>query len=153
MLAFLTTNSAFISLILAGLVIILAVLVIRQEIRLKKLLKGKNATDLEEVIIDMAQALDQLANQHLENKEKIDWLKASLRQSVRHVRTMRFDPFNSAGGNQSFATAFLNDEGHGVVLSGLYTRGQFNAYAKPVKNRASEHELSDEERAVLEPIQ
>ena len=152
MLATLTTNSGFISLVLAGMVICLAILVIRQEIRLKKLLQGKKGNDLEAVIIDMAQALDQLANQHQQNKEKIDWLKQSLRQSVRHVRTVRFDPFNNAGGNQSFATAFLNDEGHGVVLSGLYTRGQFNAYAKPVKNRTSEHELSDEERAVLEPL-
>lgn len=137
---------------LLGLVLILGFFFIRLEIRFRRLLGGKEARSLEQIIVEMAQALDKLNEQHSLTQTELQTLHQRTRESVRHVRTLRFNPFPGEGGNQSFATALLNDDGHGVVISGLYTRGQVNVYAKPVRERASDHELSAEEKAVLEPI-
>lgn len=75
-----------------------------------------------------------------------------LRKSVQSVHTVRFNPFKGTGGgsNQSFATAFINEEGDGVVISTLYSRDHVSVFAKPVKKYISEYELSGEEREALE---
>jgi hypothetical protein len=54
------------------------------------------------------------------------------------------------GGNQSFATAFLNEDGDGVVISSLYSREHTSVFAKPVKKHSSEHEMSNEEKEAME---
>lgn len=75
-----------------------------------------------------------------------------LRRSVQSVHTVRFNPFKGTGGgsNQSFATAFINEEGDGVVISTLYSRDHVSIFAKPVKKHVSEYELSGEEKEALE---
>lgn len=122
----------------------------RLEIRFRRLMAGKRANNLEGIIVEMAEEIDRVNNDHDQTKKTLRQLEDGLKQSVRHVRTLRFNPFHGEGGNQSFTTALLNDHGHGVVISGLYTRGQVNVYAKPIKNRQSEHELTEEEKTVLE---
>jgi hypothetical protein len=83
-------------------------------------------------------------------------VESRLRRSTQAVHTVRFNPFagtTGSGGNQSFATAFLDQHGNGVVISSLYARERMSVFAKPIKNGASEFELSDEERkAVLEAL-
>jgi hypothetical protein len=61
---------------------------------------------------------------------------------------VRFNPFKGtgSGGNQSFATTFLNEENNGVVISSLYSREHTSVFSKPIKNGVSEYELSDEEK-------
>jgi hypothetical protein len=44
----------------------------------------------------------------------------------------------------------LNEEGDGVVLSSLYSRERMSVFAKPIKNKKSEYELTVEEKAVLD---
>ena len=67
------------------------------------------------------------------------------------MHTVRFNPFKGtgAGGNQSFATALLNENGDGVVLSSLYSRERVSVYAKPVQKFSSEYELSGEEKQAI----
>ena len=74
-----------------------------------------------------------------------------LRKSTQSIETIRFNPFkgSGAGGNQSFATAFLNEDGNGLVMSSLYARDRVSIFSKPVKNFTSEFELSDEEKRVI----
>ena len=75
-----------------------------------------------------------------------------LKRSVQSVETVRFNPFKGTGdgGNQSFATAFINEEGDGVVISSLYSRDRVSVFSKPLKNHTSEHEMSGEEKEALE---
>jgi hypothetical protein len=72
-----------------------------------------------------------------------------LKKSIRGFETIRFNPFKDQGGNQSFAIAFLNDEGDGVVISSLYSRDRTSVFAKPIKKMASEFELTEEEKEAL----
>ena len=68
---------------------------------------------------------------------------------------VRFNPFSGdgSGGNQSFAAAFLDEKGSGVVLSSLYARDRVGLYAKPIEKGASSFELTKEEKEALERAQ
>jgi len=68
---------------------------------------------------------------------------------VRGVGVVRFNPFTAQGGNQSFAAAFLDEQGSGVVLSTLYARDRVGVYAKPVDNGSSSFELTEEEKEAI----
>jgi hypothetical protein len=72
-----------------------------------------------------------------------------LKKSIRGLATIRFNPFPDQGSNQSFAIGMLNEEGDGVILSSLYSRERMSVFAKPVKNKKSEYELTVEEKEVL----
>ena len=76
---------------------------------------------------------------------------ARLKKTISGVETIRFNPFkgDGSGGNQSFATAFLNEEKNGVIISSMYGRERMSIFAKPVKNLISEYELTAEEREVM----
>ncbi len=81
-------------------------------------------------------------------KEIIE-INVKLRKSVRGLETIRFNPFPDQGSNQSFAMGILNEDGDGVVLSSLYSREKMSIFAKPIKNKKSEYELTNEEKEVL----
>jgi hypothetical protein len=73
-------------------------------------------------------------------------------RSVRSAGAVRFNPFQSGDG-QSFAAAFLDEKGDGVILSTLSLRERVSVFAKPVKNYASPHELTEEEKAAMRAVQ
>jgi hypothetical protein len=75
-----------------------------------------------------------------------------LKKTISGLETVRFNPFKGtgSGGNQSFATAFLNREGNGVIVSSLYSRDHVSIFSKPIKNMTSEYELTTEEKSALQ---
>jgi hypothetical protein len=70
-----------------------------------------------------------------------------LKKSIRGVETVRFNPFKGTGdgGNQSFATALIDEEGNGVVISSIFARDRTSIFSKPIYKYVSSHELSEEE--------
>lgn len=136
---------------LASICVLLVLWIIRLEWRLKKLLGGRDARSL----INAVQAIHrELADTNTFKKDVakvIENMERRLRKTVRGVETVRFNPFQGtgSGGNQSFATAFIDEDGDGVVISSLYSRDRTSVFSKPVKRHVSEFELSDEERQVL----
>jgi hypothetical protein len=63
---------------------------------------------------------------------------------------VRFNPFEDAGSNQSFAIGLLNEQGDGVVVSSLYARERMSVFAKPIQQHNSSHELTTEEYSVIQ---
>ncbi|OJI08073.1 MAG: hypothetical protein COX02_00435 [Candidatus Vogelbacteria bacterium CG22_combo_CG10-13_8_21_14_all_37_9] len=139
------SNPLIISSILGGLILILLAWIIHLEWRLKKLLRGKRAVDLEGVMIDMGKSLDELTTKHHELANFSTQMDERLKKAIQKVYTVRFNPFRDHGGNQSFSTCFLDDYGNGVVFSSLYSRDKVTVYAKPLISGKSDFELSDEE--------
>ena len=140
----------FIVAVLSVLIIALGFLVIRLEIRLRKLLRGKNAESLEGILTDMAKELDKHSAFRGDLEIYLKDVESRLNKSIKHVETVRFNPFDNAGSNQSFATALLDTHGDGVVISSLYSRDKVGIYAKPVKAHMSEYSLSDEESQAID---
>lgn len=115
------------------------------EIRLKKIFRGKKAGDLENIIADINNQLKEIDSTGEEIEKYLKTVESRLKKSIQHVRVIRFNPFDDAGSNQSFAIALLDENGNGAVISSLYSREKVSVYAKPIKNNQSEFVLSKEE--------
>jgi hypothetical protein len=128
--------------------LIFIVLFIRLEIRLKKLLRGNKTESIEDSITMIENDLRSLKQFRQEASGYLEKVEKRLGRSIQGVGTVRFNPFQGtgSGGNQSFASSFLNENGDGIVLSSLYSRDRVSIFAKPLKKFSSEIELTDEEK-------
>lgn len=151
-LFFIDNNTSSIILALAGLCLILTIVAIMQQSRISKLLEGKNGKTLEDTIVSLLKRTSMLEENKRKTDGKIENINSRVMRSIQGIETIRFNPFKGTGdgGNQSFSTAFLNEEGDGIVISSLYSRDRVSVFAKPVKNMNPEFGLSDEEKEALE---
>ena len=123
------------------------------EIRLSRVFGGKKAGDLEEVLRAVAKELQELDASREEIEKYLETVEKRLRRAVQHVGIVRFNPFEDAGGDQSFAIAVLDESKNGIVISSLYGRGMSRIYAKPLEKAAPRYQLSEEEkRAIAEAL-
>ncbi len=143
------TNEMLIISILVVLILAIIAWLVKTEVRLKKLLGGKDALDLEGVITSLVATSAALERSDAKIEGAIQNIETRLKRSIQGVETIRFNPFKDSGGNHSFATAFLSEEGDGVVLSSLYARDRVNIFAKPIKKHRSEFELTEEEAEAI----
>jgi hypothetical protein len=137
--------------ILSVAVIILFVLVVIMFLRLRKFLIGIDSKNIADSLDFSKKNIDELQAFKKELEDYLTTVEKRLKKSVQSVNTVRFNPFKGTGGggNQSFATAFLNEEGDGVVISSLYSRDHVSVFSKPVKRLKSEYELSEEEKSAI----
>jgi protoporphyrinogen oxidase len=135
---------------MAAVVVVLIVCLaglIRLQVKLGRLLRGKNAETLEDSFQQLTTELAGLHQFTKEMKEYLVTVESRLKRSVQGIETIRYNPFKGTGngGNNSFSMSMLNEQGDGVVLTSMYARDRISVFAKPIKNFASEHELSEEE--------
>lgn len=136
--------------ILSAVIVLILFWIIVLQYRLRKIFMGQNGKNLEELMVNInRQTLELRETQKAINKH-LEQVDTRLSKSIRNVETIRFNPFEDAGSNQSFALSFLNDEGNGVVISSLYARDRMSIFAKPIENGKSSYELSKEEKEVLD---
>jgi hypothetical protein len=137
---------------LLGLLLIFAIWIIRLELRLGRLLAGKDGKTLEDTIRKLALDLKEIEKFRDDSIEYLKAIEYRLKRSTQAIETVRFNPFKGtgSGGNQSFSTAFLNERGDGIVLTTLYARDRVSVFSKPVKKFKSEIELTGEEKNAVE---
>ena len=138
--------------VLAIATLILLVLVIWMYVKLRRFLIGINSNSIADSLDHISNNLNDLQGFKNEMESYLTSVEKRLRKSVQSVYTVRFNPFKGigAGGNQSFATAFLTEEGDGVILSSIYSRDHVSVFSKPIRKNSSEHEMSEEEKEALE---
>lgn len=147
----------YIVIVMAVIVIILLILVIalwkglnKVEKRYKKLMRGVDNKNLEELIVSELGKIDnakQIAEQALDNATEV---KKEMLECVQKVAIMRYKAFDDVGSDLSYSIALLDGHNDGVVLTGLYGRYDSTCYAKPVDKGISRYELSEEEKCVLD---
>jgi hypothetical protein len=138
--------------ILAIATLILLGLVIWMYIKMRRFIVGLDAHNISESLTHVSGNLDELQTFRTEMETYLAGVEKRLRKSVQSVHTVRFNPFKGTGGggNQSFATTLINEEGDGVIISSLYSRDHVSVFSKPIKEHSSDYELSDEEQESLE---
>ncbi len=138
---------------LAALVLLVVLLFMHLSLRrrLARLALGRNGS-IEETISILMRDMKEFKEFRQELEKYLKLAESRLRGSVQGIGIVRFNPFTGEGqgGNQSFALCMLDELGHGVVLSTLYSRDRVGVYAKPLQAFASTYELSDEEKQALE---
>ena len=122
------------------------------EWRLSRLLRGKSGKSLEDIVVRSATDIERFKQFRKEIEQYLETVEKRLSQSVRGIGTVRFNPFKGTGdgGNQSFASAFIDEKGDGVVFSTLYSRERMSVFAKPLTSGRSEYELTEEERNAIQ---
>lgn len=137
--------------ILGVLIALLIVWIIRLEIVLNRLRAGTSGKRMDEVMGHISKALSDLYSFKGKTSDRLKTAEKKLSSSVRCVETLRFNPFKGtgAGGDQSFASAFINEKGDGVVLSSIYSRDRVSVFSKPLIGFESKYDLFDEEQEVI----
>ena len=132
-------------------VLILIGMIFHLNSKLKKFLIGNKMENLSDTIANMNNSIKEFEIFKIELETYLTTVEKRVRKSVQSVHTVRFNPFKGtgSGGNQSFATAVLNEFGDGVVVSSLYSREHVSIFSKPIKKGLSEYELSEEEKTAV----
>lgn len=130
--------------VLAILVVVLVQILLLSR-RIARLTRGKSGASLEATITELGATTAALSAHAQATETALNNLNERMESAVRAIVVRRFDPFENAGGQQSFATALLDERGDGVVLSGIHARDSVRVYAKDVHHFVSERELSADE--------
>ncbi len=133
-----TTTYLIIGLISATLIwlVILTFLFFRIIKQYKNLIKGVNEGYLK-------------GNEIIDINKRIGILEKEGLTHIQRVSSLRFNPFNEAGGENSFIICLLNGKLDGVIMTGLHTREKTRMYAKKIENGKSKFELSKEEKQAI----
>lgn len=125
---------------------------VAMHMRVSRIFRSANTPDIERLLKLHTRTIEDLLRFHSESVLEIKHLSDRIKKKVASVPTLRFNPFqgDGAGGNQSFSSVFADEEGNGLVVTSIHTRERTNVFAKPLKNWQSEHELSDEEKRVVQ---
>lgn len=144
------SNEIMLFVLLFAIVVALA-WIIKLEIRISRILGGKNSKDFENVIRTVHSEIKNTDIWKKDMEKYLESVEHRLRKSIQTVNTVRFNPFKSSsiGGNQSFAIALLDENKNGVVISSLFSRDRTNVFAKPIVNLESEYELTEEEKDAI----
>lgn len=146
-------NLIFVSIVGISLIVSIISLIIafKSKKRIAKLLNGKNSEDIDEILMKIYKNISSLDQFRSKISSDMVVMNKKIARSAQSIETIRFNPFKGtgAGGNQSFATAILNENGDGLIISSLYAHDRVSIFAKPITNLKSNHELTEEEENAL----
>jgi hypothetical protein len=149
-LLIISASGVFLALLSLLFVIIALVKVKRIKKNLGILFSGKQAADLESILLAQTKEITQLDKEIQELFEISNRIHNLAQRSVHKVGIIRFNPFKDIGGDQSFALALLDGKNSGIVISSLHTREGTRIYSKPIaKGESEKYTLTEEEKQAI----
>jgi len=146
--------------IIIGLIILVFILMIiiiitytslnKIETRYRKLMRGVNKKNLEDIVVSYLDKIEEVKEQNDIMKEMYEQINEKLTTCVQNTSMIRYKAFEDMGSDLSFSIALLDGNSSGVILTSIYSRNESTTYAKPVDKGISRYELSKEENKVLE---
>jgi len=136
---------------LAVLILVLTIDIMALRFKMRKMLRNGTTKDLGEAMVMIDGDVKKLESFRKEIELYLLDVEKRIRRSTQAAETVRFNAFrgDGTGGNQSFATALVSQNGDGVILSSLYSRDRVSVFSKPVSKFASDIELSEEEKRAM----
>lgn len=123
---------------------------IRLELRIRRFTRGKDGKSLEEAFTVIKKELNDFETFQKEMEKYLRRVERRLSTSMRGFSNVTFNAFKGMeSGGKSFATAFLNEKGDGIILSSLHSRDRVSIFTKEIKNYRADIELSEEEAEAL----
>jgi len=149
-MSFATMNIVVIGLAVATVLLAIDSILVRQKMR--KICRSGKCSSIDDSIMSLDKDVKSLGHFQKESETYFRDVEKRLRRSVQGLHTVRFNAFKGTGvgGNQSFATALVNEDGDGVVMSSMYSRDRVSVFSKPISRFKSQYELSGEESEALE---
>jgi len=154
--AIIDTYLPFILAAMAIIIIILFIMVLvslssisRLETKYRKLSRGIENKNMEEIINGYLDRVEEVAKEGNEIKALYDSMDQKLKGCLQKVSVVRYRAFEDVGSDLSFSVAALDERNNGLVLTGLFGRNESTTYAKPIDRGISRYDLSSEEKQVL----
>lgn len=120
------------------------------ENRYRRLMRGVDNKNLEELIIGYLDKIDESKEETERMRELCENLNSRLKSCVQKVSVIRYRAFEDVGSDLSFSIALLDQNNDGVIVTGIYGRNESTTYAKPIDRGISRYDLSQEEKHVLQ---
>ncbi|MEG0051054.1 MAG: DUF4446 family protein [Terrisporobacter sp.] len=141
---------------LITLVIILIIVVIsslvsisRLKSKYRKLMRGTNSRNLEELIVNSLDKIDIMKEVTDEVRSICDETSMALTSCVQKVAIKRYKAFEDFASDLSYSISILDGNNSGVIITSIYSRNESITYAKPIDKGISRYDLSEEENNVL----
>ena len=112
--------------------------------------KMGNGNNLDELLKKYTQDVEEIKKDNSEIKNYYTKLDSDVASCIQKVGLVRYNALRDVGSDLSFAIALLDGNDNGVVLNGIYGSESSNIYAKPVKGKSSNYQLSQEEEYAIE---
>lgn len=109
-----------------------------------------SGTRLEDILRANLKEVRELGQQFKDNEARLSLAESKLRGGIDRAELVRFNSFQNMGSDLSFALALLNQEGTGVILTGIHSIEECRIYAKPVEKGQGLVRLNDEEKLAIE---
>ncbi len=135
--------------ILAIAVGVLTFLVVQLQRKLRIFMNGKDGSDLESTLIDLTQKVFNIEDTLQAHKEGLEYIDSRVKRSIRGYSLIRYNAYDNAGGEQSFASGLLDEYGDGYILSVITNRSHVGVYSKKIIAGQPETSLTNEEAEAL----
>ena len=113
-------------------------------------MQGKKLATFEEIILAIHTDLNDQKMFRKDLESYIVKLEKRLKRSIQGVHNLNFNAFKGTEtGGKSFATALINENGDGIIISSLNARNRISIFTKKVSGFKPESELSEEEFEAL----
>ena len=132
---FMVIGLGVITLLLFIITIVLLRAVNQLERKYRKMMRGINNKNLEEVINSNLDNIDKAVSNSEEALQQCTKIAEDLKGCVNKVAIMRYKAFEDVGSDLSFSIAILDSYNDGVIMTGIYSRQDSRTYAKPIDKR------------------
>ena len=156
LISIINQNISFIVMGLLAIILLLFIIVIslisttnKLEKKYRRLMRGVNSKNLEDLINSKLEEIDKAMEKSEEAINECKVIREEIKGCVNKVAIMRYKAFPDVGSDLSFSIAILDAYNDGVLIPGIYSRHDSTTYAKPVDKGISRYELSEEETYVL----
>ncbi|MEY4322239.1 MAG: hypothetical protein RL410_20 [Actinomycetota bacterium] len=145
---------AYITLGIAVVSLLVAVLALLQTRTSRKLLVAFRGNENESDVLAAAAALglkqEELSARLKQLSQALAITQRDVAASLRHLAVVRFNAISETGPQYSFSAAILDDHGNGLVLTCLQGRDSTRVYSKTLLNGKSELALTPEELQAID---
>lgn len=121
--------------------------------RLSKFTSGKEAKNLEGLMISKFKDIESIVNNEKKQNKDIKYIAERSTLAFNKTGLVKYNAFREMTGNLSFALAILNDNNTGVIINSMHSRDGCYTYAKEIISGESYNVLSEEEKEALELAQ
>ena len=142
---------------LIALLIILLILVIVMLTKISKLnkrcnsfMKGKAGKSLEQDIVRLYEDNQVLKTGMNENKRDIRSINKQLEKAFQKIGIVRYNAFQTMGGNLSYSLALLDENDNGFILNTIHSSEGCYSYTKDITNGSCDITLSPEEQKAID---
>ena len=146
----------YILIILLLMILILIIIVIVMLNKISKLnkrcnsfMKGKSGKSLEQDIVRLYEDNQILKDGMNDNKRNIRSISKQLTKAIQKVGIVRYNAFQTMGGNLSYSLVLLDENNDGFILNTIHSTEGCYSYTKDIVNGTCNITLSPEEQKAI----